>query len=109
MSFGLYARSHLQHSDGSSGGAYDAWDDVGVIKDNDLDSYPEMENTQGTTYSECEPVKLDDCKYDIGQFKSCVKSYYNPSVDAGYQAFFWNCRTFVRHVIKDCKRKSKKN
>jgi hypothetical protein len=54
-----------------------------------------------------EPVKLDDCKYDVAKFKSCVSDECTDKKGGRYNLYFHNCRHWRGDVIKGCKEKSK--
>ncbi len=54
-----------------------------------------------------EPVKLDDCKYDIAKFKSCVSGECTDKKVGRYNLYFHNCRHWRGDVIKGCKEQSK--
>ncbi len=54
-----------------------------------------------------EPFKLDDCKYDISKFKSCVSGECTDKKTGHYNLYFHNCRHWRGDVIKGCTEKSK--
>ena len=54
------------------------------------------------------PVKLDDCKYDIKKFKSCVQAQCNPHDTGRYNLLFYNCWHWRESLIEKCKKASKR-
>ena len=100
--FGLYANSHI-----SGGCSCKAVYDDGVIKDDDLDVYPESKTPEkGKPYSKCTSVKLDPCKYNINQFKKCVCAFNQPNYNPGYMIDGWNCGDFANNAISHCKQQA---
>lgn len=102
--FGLYAKSHL-----GGGCSCQAIYDDGVIKDDDLDVYPELPNPEkGQSYSKCTPVKLSPCEYGIKQFEKCVCAFNQPGYNPDYMMLGWNCSSFANNAISHCKEQAKK-
>ena len=97
--FGLYAMSHVR-----GGNSCKAINDDGVIKNNDLDVYPDNPNPQnGETYSICTPIKLSPCDYDIAQFAKCICAFNQPNYNPGYMIVGWNCSSFASNAVNHCK------
>jgi hypothetical protein len=53
------------------------------------------------------PVKLDDCKYDIKKFKSCVQARCYDHDTGRYNLLFNNCWHWRESLIGKCKKASK--
>ena len=45
-----------------------------------------------------DPIMLNQCHYDIPQFKRCIKAFAIPRDRAEYSTF-WNCWFFARFAV----------
>jgi RHS repeat-associated protein len=62
---------------------------------------------QGIHDGDCTPVMLDECKYDIGKFKDCLKKKVRESAPT-YFFPFYVCWTWANNNVDNCKESAKK-